>query len=206
MGAGAHVRACLEEKQLHINALELEARLLGLRYFIKEEKIHIKVFSDSTTAIGCINKTGTSHSDICHHFTKLIWEWAEKKGIHITAAHIPGDKNIEADRESRELSVDLEWMLYLKSLSKALVLLNYTPKVDLFASNVSHPFHTYYSYKEDPEASDVDSFSADWSSLRFYALPPFSIVLKVLKKIKPTMQKVSWLYHFGQTNHGFLLY
>ena len=64
------------------------------------------------------------------------------------------------------------------------MLLNYTPKVDLFASNVNHPFHTYYSYKEDLEASDVDSLSADWSSLRFYALPPFSIVLKVLKKIK----------------------
>ena len=109
-----------------------------MKSFIKEEKIHVKVFSDSATAIGCINKLGTSHPDICHHFTKLVWEWAEKKGIHITAAHMPGDKNIEADRKSRELSVDLEWMLCSESLSKALVLLNYTPKVDLFASNVNH--------------------------------------------------------------------
>ena len=38
---------------------------------------------------------------LCHHFTKLIWEWAEKKGIHITIAHIPGAKNIEAGKESR---------------------------------------------------------------------------------------------------------
>ena len=156
--------------------------LLGLKSFIKEEKIHIKVLSDSTTAIGCINKLGTSHSDICHHFTKLIWEWAEKKGIHITAAHILGDKNIEADRESRELSGDLEWMLCSKSLSKALVLLNYTPKVDLFASNVNHQFHTYCSYKVDPEASGADALTADWSSLRFFAFPPFSIIPKVLKK------------------------
>ena len=37
----------------------------------------------------------------------------------MTAAHIPKDKNIEADRESRELSVDLEWMLCSKSLLKA---------------------------------------------------------------------------------------
>ena len=156
---------------------------LGLKSFIKEEKIHIKVFSVATTT-GCINKLGTSHSDICYHFTKLIWEWEEKKRIHITAANITGDKNIEADRESRELSVNLEWMLCLKSLWKALVLLNYTPKVALFASNVNHQFHTYYSYKPDPEASGVDALTADWSSLRFYAFPPFSIILKVLKKIK----------------------
>ena len=155
-----------------------------MKSFIKEQRIHIKVFSDSTTAIGCINKLGTSHSDICHHFTKLISEWAEKKGIHITEAHIPGDKNIEADRESRELSVDLESMLCSKSLSKALVLLNYTPKVDLFASNVNHQFHSYYSYKPDPEASGVDALTADWSSLRLYAFPPFSIIPKVLSFFK----------------------
>ena len=38
---------------------------------------------------------------LCQHFTKLIWELAEKKGIHITIAHIPGAKNIEPDKESR---------------------------------------------------------------------------------------------------------
>ena len=53
----------LQEKQWHINALELKTILLGLKSFIKEEKIHIKVFSDSTTATVCyyINKIGTSH-------------------------------------------------------------------------------------------------------------------------------------------------
>ena len=117
--------------------------LLGLQSFTKVEKTHIKVFSDSTIAIGSSNKIGTSHSDICHHFTKLIWEWAEKKRIHITAAHIPEDKNIEAHRESKELLVDLDHMLCSKSLSKTLVLLNYKPKVDFFASNLNHHFHTY---------------------------------------------------------------
>ena len=34
----------LEERQFHINALELKAILLGLKSFIKEEKIYIKIF------------------------------------------------------------------------------------------------------------------------------------------------------------------
>ena len=41
-------------------------------------------------------------------FHKADLGMGRKKSIHITAAHIPGDKNIEADRESRELSVGLE--------------------------------------------------------------------------------------------------
>ena len=135
-----------------------------------------------------------------------------KKGIHITASHISGDKNIEADRESRKLFVDLEWMLYFKSLSKAVMLLNYTANVDLLSSNANHQFHTCYSCNPDPEASGANSLIAGWSSLIFYVFPPFSIIWrKVLKKIKAEnadvcRECISWLYHFGQTNHGFLLY
>ena len=103
------------------------------------------IFLDTTTPIGFINKIGTCHSDMCHYFTKLIWEWVEKTDIHITLVDISGNKKIEGERESRELSVDLEWMLCSKILSKALVLLNYTPKVYLFKSNTNHQFHTYYS-------------------------------------------------------------
>ena len=139
-------------------------------------------------------------------FHKTDLGMVRKKSIHITAAHTSGDKNIEAEKESRELSVDLEWMLCSNSLSKAMVMLNYTPKVDLFASNVNYQFNTYYSYKPDPEAYGVDSSTVDWGSLIFYAFSPFSKIPKVLKKIKPRMLKLSWLYHFAQINHGFLLY
>ena len=62
---------------------------------MKEEKIHIKVFQTIQLLLDA----------------PIKYEPPEKKAINITAAHILGDKNIEADRESRELSVDLEWML-----------------------------------------------------------------------------------------------
>ena len=45
---------------------------------------------------------------------------------------MPEGKNVKADRESRELSVKLEWMLCSKSLSKALLLLNHTPINQLY--------------------------------------------------------------------------
>ena len=53
---------------------------------VKDQEIHIKVFSDNNTAVACINKLGTSYSKLCHHITKRIWELIEKKYIFITAA------------------------------------------------------------------------------------------------------------------------
>ena len=150
---------------------------------VKDYGIHFKIFSDSTTAIACINKLGTSHSELCHHITKQIWEWAEKKHIHIIAVHILGHKNINADRESRELSYDLEWMLYPKSLHKALNVLKFNPEADIFASNINYQFDTYFSYKADPKAKAVDSFTVSWHSLKFYVFPPFSVISRTLKKI-----------------------
>ena len=40
-----------------------------------------------------------------------IWQWCERKGIWISAAHIPGIENVEADKLSRDMHVDTEWKL-----------------------------------------------------------------------------------------------
>ena len=129
---------------------------------VKDHGIQVKVFSDSTTAIACISKLGTSHSELCHHITKQIWEWAEKKDIHITASIMPGHKNINADRESRELLNNLEWMRP-KSLRKVLKILKFNPEADMFASHINYRFHTYFSY---------------------YEFPPFPVISRTLKKIE----------------------
>ena len=168
------------EKNWHINALELKYILLSLMSIVKDHGI----FSDSTTAIACINKLGTSHSELCHHITKQIWEWAEKKDMHITAAHIPGHKNINVDRESRELSYDLEWMLCPKNLHKALKILKFNPEESMFASNINYQFHTSFSYKADPKAKAVVSVTVSRHSLKFYAFQPFSVISRTLIKIK----------------------
>ena len=100
----------------HINALELKTILLSLMSIVKDNEIHVKVFSDRTTALACIDKFGTSHSELCH-IKKQIWEWAEKKDIHITGAHMPGHKNINTDGNPGNCH-DLEWMLCPENLQK----------------------------------------------------------------------------------------
>ena len=152
--------------------------------FFKEHGINVKVLSDSTTAIAYIIELGISRSEFFHRITKQIWELAEKKHINITAALIPGHKNINADRESRDLSYNLELMLCPKSLHKALKILIFNSEVDMFASNENYQFQTYFSYKADPKAKALDTFTVSWHSLKFFAFPPFLVISKTLKKIK----------------------
>ena len=52
------------EAQSSINVLELKAVLLSLQSFVREKfNIHVRHMIDNTTAVACVSKMGTSHSD-----------------------------------------------------------------------------------------------------------------------------------------------
>ena len=63
-----------EEKEFHINCLELKAAFLGIKAFrdILRNK-HVRLMADNTTAVACINHMGTSHSEPCNDMTVQIW-------------------------------------------------------------------------------------------------------------------------------------
>ena len=108
----------IEEKQWHINTLWNEICAKSLKPCINEEKFHIRVFPDCTVAIACIINIGISHLYLCHHFTKLIWEPAERKSIYTIAAQIPGVKKIGADRKSKEFHLTENRCYVLKTYQK----------------------------------------------------------------------------------------
>ena len=101
-----------EEKDNYINYLELLAILYGLQGGCREEPpCHIQIMSDNTTAVAGITKQGSTMSLPCNEIARRIWMWAWNKNIWLTAAHIPGIYNVEADKESRVFREDREWAL-----------------------------------------------------------------------------------------------
>ena len=48
---------------------------------------------------------------VCNEMAHQIWEWCSNRGIWLSACHIPGVKNVEADTESRKFSDSTEWSL-----------------------------------------------------------------------------------------------
>ena len=57
---------------------------------------------DNTTAVACVSKMGTSHSDQCNTVPKEIWQFCIQRDIWVSAAYVPGKENVEADEESRK--------------------------------------------------------------------------------------------------------
>ena len=173
------------KSQFHINYLELLAAFFSLKCF--EDKIsgkHVRLMLDNTNAISWINKMGTSHSESGNRLTFTVWEWCRKRGVWISAAHIPGVLNTEADEESRKINTDSEWKLDSRVLQSTLTQLKFTPSVDLLASRLNAQYERYVSFRPDPEAFAVDAFSLSWQSLDFYAFPPFSVITRVLQKVR----------------------
>ena len=107
-----------EEKALHINNLELLSIFISLKSF---KRIflgkHVRIMSDSATAIAYVNNMGGSRSITPHKIATQIWEWAKLQGVWISAAHIPEQKNIEADKKSRQFKDTTGWMLSKEAFS-----------------------------------------------------------------------------------------
>ena len=103
----------------------------------------------------------------------------------MSAAHIAGKDNIEADAEStKQTDMSKEWMLDSTLLEQALKTLNVTPDTDLFATRLNSQCETFVSYKLEPGALGIDAFTLNWQNINLYAFPPFSVVSAVLQKLQ----------------------
>ena len=171
------------EAEEHINVLELKAIYFGLKSFFKSTKsAHIRIKSDNTTAIAYINSMGGVKSKDCLVIAKAIWIWAIDNDLHLSAEHIPGSKNVLADKASRVFDENTEWELMEKYFSQ--VDRKFGPfEIDLFASRLNKKVDKYCAWKPDPFAAFIDAFSANWVSFYFYAFPPFSMILRSLEKV-----------------------
>ena len=85
-----------KERDLHIDNLELLAIVINFESFkINFLGKHVKIMSDSATAISYVNNVDGSKSITYYEIAKEIWERAKMQGIWISATHIPGQKNID---------------------------------------------------------------------------------------------------------------
>lgn len=173
-----------EECTEHINILELKAVLYGLKCFAKDLRdVNILLRIDNTTAIAYVNKMGGIQNEKLLNLGREIWSWCEERNIWIFASYINTRENTVADHESRVSFKETEWELSPHIFE--VVQEKFGPfDVDLFASKANAKCKRYCSWKRDPDSSAVDAFTIPWNNFYFYAFPPFSIILRVLHKIR----------------------
>lgn len=172
-----------EELNFHINLLELLAIFLALKSFASTYcNCSILLRVDNTTAISYINRMGGVRFPHLNELSKEIWQWCELRNITLFASYINTHDNVDADMESRKINVDTEWELSDSAYQSIIHTLG-IPNVDLFASRTNAKCSQYISWQPDPEAMLVDAFTVSWHNMMFYAFPPFSVILKCLRKI-----------------------
>lgn len=172
-----------EERNCHINYLELLAVFMGLKCFAdKLTGCAILLRIDNTTAISYINRMGGIQFPHLTELTRKIWQWCEKRKLWLFASYINTKENVEADFESRKTNHECELTLADPSFQYISQILG-KPTIDLFASRTNTKCEKYISWGRDPDAIAVDAFTVQWTQYFFYAFPPFPLILKTLQKV-----------------------
>ena len=100
---------------------------------------------DNTTSVAYINSMGGTKSVDCNDMARSIWKWCIERDIWITAAHLPGKQNVEADERSRKFNDRTEWKLNKQEFEKLVDHFG-LPEIDLFASRLNAQLDRYLSW------------------------------------------------------------
>ncbi|KAM4037388.1 ELMO domain-containing protein 3 isoform 1-T2 [Anomaloglossus baeobatrachus] len=173
------------ESSLQINVLEIRAVYLALKAFHRWlEGRQIRIQSDNATAVAYINHQGGTRSRQAFQEVRRILLWAEATASTISAVHIPGVENWEADFLSRQGMDAGEWSLH-PDVFREICRRWGTPDVDLMASRHNNKVPAFMARSQDHRALAADALVQDWSQFRLpYVFPPLVMLPRVLRKIR----------------------
>ncbi|KAG8537840.1 hypothetical protein GDO81_023728 [Engystomops pustulosus] len=143
---------------------------------------HVHILTDNTTVVSYLRRQGGTRSVALSSLTRTIFFWAEENLLSLSATHLRGVLNTEADFLSRRVISPNEWCLNQEIFSQLTELWG-TPQVDLFATRENSMCHLYFSLEAREPKDRLDAFSHPWTEPLSYAFPPIPLVARVLRKI-----------------------
>ena len=175
-----------QARKRHINWKELQVIYIAMD---KEKDIlnhHIRVLTDNTSTMFCINKLGTSRSLSLLRVSEKIFQLAQERKVQLSASHIPGKINAWADALSRQATASVAWILK-DSVFQELVQRFGLPEIDLFASAGDHKVQNFISRTVRTPAGGPDALSEDWNrwtSIYLFPPPNTSLMLQIIQHLR----------------------
>ena len=168
----------------HINVLEMVAVFLALKRLPLHPGSHVRVHSDNTTVVNCINRQGSARSRVLNSWVLSILTLLQKKRLAISLFHVAGVSNLIADNLSRQGPSPSEWSLDRESFNW--ICRNIAqPQVDLFATRNNTRLPLFVSPVRDSAAVGVNALSLDWNQWEIvYLFPPTNLLSKVLNHLQ----------------------
>lgn len=190
------------ERHLHSNQKEM----LAVLHVLEDQGPYLRgsavmLQCDNKTTIAYIRKEGGSKSTSMMKITRQVFSLLDRYNIHLTAHHIPGKFNGEADHLSRA-RINPEWHL-LQEVTEIIFQKWGVPYVDLMASKTAHVVPRYVSLDLlDQNVLFHDAFSRMWDFPLAWIFPPPYLIPKVLTHLNsakgiyllvvPKWEKVFW--------------
>ena len=101
----------------------------------------------------------------------------------MSATHLPGIQNTEADFESRKYEIHTEWKLNESVFHFICGELGFSPTIDLFATRINTQLRNFVSYRLDPNCVAVNAFLINWEKEKLYTFLHLHVYPKPFKKI-----------------------
>ncbi|CAJ0934888.1 unnamed protein product [Ranitomeya imitator] len=135
-----------------------------------------------TTVAYLRHQGGTKYASLKEVAARIFF-WAERNLLSVTAVHLRGLDNTQADFLSRKDVHPGEWSLN-QAVFQSLAEKWGTPEVDLFANRQNAKVETFFSLHYKDKAQGIDAFSHQWKFNLAYAFPPIPMLAKTLQKIR----------------------
>ena len=143
----------------------------------------VSIFCDNTTAVSYLRKEGGTRSPFLNSLAQEILHWVESLSICLLPQFLPGSLNVLADSLSRPHQLPhTEWSLHpevFRSISR-----RWPVQINLFATSANLQCSVFFSPFRDPLAAGTDAFLQRWDGLQAYAFPPWSVVPRVVAKLR----------------------
>jgi hypothetical protein len=187
----------LENDDRHIDELELRAVLQALESFpqLLAHQHRILLRCDNTTAVAYINNMGGRVFRL-NRVAQKIWRLLEESGSFMQAVYIPTEENpadaLTRGVTSRHRMLDTEVQLNPSLVRDLCHKGPFVPQVDWFASDENHQLPRFYTWHAQARsnAEGVNAFMFDWGIAPGYIFPPFSLLPRIIRKIKDDKAKV----------------
>ena len=143
----------------------------------------VSLLTDNTSALSYLRKEGGTRSSTLNSVAQEILRLCESNDVRLLPQFVPGCLNVLADSLSHGGQIlGSEWTLHMDVCLE--LFCRWQVMVDLFATSLNHRLQVYFSPMADPQAAAVDALIQSWDHLQAYAFPPFSLIQRVLSKVR----------------------
>jgi ribonuclease HI len=167
-----------EQEKFTSNRKELWAVLMALRAFrkvlLRMQHSTILVRSDNSTVVADLNRKAATRT-LTRPLLQLLAE-AQRSKLNLTAMHIPGLTNTEADRLSR-MGRTREYYVKEALLREATGILGLVPEEDAFGA-------TPYLPSETALRHPGDALRMPWTGKKLLLHPPIYLLGRTLAKLR----------------------